>query len=95
VRFAHFLQPRGKGQIKLRRIDGWRKIGARRAEEAKDRLPPTRGRSSDERAEPQRKNRRLRDRDRMTGWVQETSEPFTGLELRDFLRGHADRGPDL
>src|SRR2546427_13222906 len=31
----------------------------------------------------------------MSGGVQEVPEPCTGLEPRDFLRGHVDSGPDL
>src|SRR6266849_1635425 len=42
-----------------------------------------------------RQNRKLRDRDRMNGCVQEVPELLTGLEQRDFLRGHVDSGPDL
>src|SRR5438128_6489048 len=42
-----------------------------------------------------RQNRKLRDRDRMHGCVQEVPELLTGLEPRDFLRGHVDSGPDL
>ena len=42
-----------------------------------------------------RQNRKLRDRDRMRGGVQKVPEPFTRLEVRDFLRGHVDSGPDL